>query len=369
MAAKKALDRQRETEENAKYVLADKENETFVLKTETTGGKKIITLKDLKNCTVSIPKDKTVLIKVFVENCTGTSLTISAKLLTSHVELTHCNDITLNANDYTLSTVQIDMCDGVTLNYGKNTFGVVDEFGDCNDRVYHSGVKNLTVNVEGESGKKSVQCDYLKDGAVQIAEASPEEYQFVTQILKDTKELVTDHLIRVGPKFLTQREIDAAGGESAIAAMELSERMAECEKHKADGNAAFSNGEYGQAILLYSMVIDKTQEDANKAKDNKKLHCPKVHVVSLANRSACFLKMGNPEKALVDAEACVNADPGYIKGIFRKGMALHAMGEYEKALPVLAKSLELEPKNKQIKQALQFCEIKLQQELRKRMEG
>ena len=49
------------------------------------------------------------------------------------------------------------------------------------------------------------------------------------------------------------------GGEDAVKAMEISERMAECEKHKTDGNQAFQNGEYGQAILLYSMVIDKTQ--------------------------------------------------------------------------------------------------------------
>jgi len=134
-------------------------------------------------------------------------------------------------------------------------------------------------------------------------------------------------------------------------------------------NSLFVNNRYGQAILLYSMAIDKTQEDATKAMNDPKLHVPKVHVVSLANRSACFLKMGNPEKAFEDAEACLMADPTYLKGIFRKGMALHAMGKYQEALPVLAESLKQEPKNKQIKQALQFCEIKLSQEMRKRMEG
>ena len=120
--------------------------------------------------------------------------------------------------------------------------------------------QNLTINVVSKDGSKMTQhCDYLKDGASQIAEATKEEYQFVTQVLKGSGSLVTDHLIRVGPKFLTQREVDAAGGEDAVKAMEISERMAECEKHKTDGNQAFQNGEYGQAILLYSMVIDKTQ--------------------------------------------------------------------------------------------------------------
>lgn len=77
--------------------------------------------------------------------------------------------------------------------------------------------------------------------------------------------------------------------------------------------------------------------------------------------------MGNPEKAYDDACLCLKNDPTYLKGIFRKGMALHAMGKYEEALPVLAEALKHEPKNKQIKQALSFCEIKMTQEMRKRM--
>ena len=81
-----------------------------------------------------------------------------------------------------------------------------------------------------------------------------------------------------------------------------------------------------------------------------KLHVPKISYVCLANRSACFLKLGHPEKALDDAESCVKLDPSYIKGVFRQGMALHALERFEEAIPVLAKSLEMEPKNKQVKQ-------------------
>jgi len=223
MDAKAALDKHREFEEGAKCIIADKENETINLNAAALEKKKIITLKGLKGCTVNIPQDgKIVLVKVFIEGCENTIVTISARLLTSHVEMTHCNEMTLNANNHVLSTVQLDICDGIVLNYNENTFGVIDEVGDCNDRIYHAGVKNMTVNVSMKDGKKLTQkCDYLTDGAVAIAEASPEEYQFVTQILKETKELVTDRLLRVGPKFLTQREIDASGGETATTALEM----------------------------------------------------------------------------------------------------------------------------------------------------
>ena len=40
------------------------------------------------------------------------------------------------------------------------------------------------------------------------------------------------------------------------------------------------------------------------------------------NRSFCFEKMQEYEKALADAELCVNLCPGWVKGLFRKGRAL-----------------------------------------------
>ena len=189
MATKKALDKQKETEEFAKYIVSDKTSETITLSGPDLSGKKIITLKNLTSCNVSIPKGPSPLIKIFAESCTDTTISLSAKLLTSHLEMTHCNNSTLNVSDSVLSTVQLDLCDGVTINYADGTFGVFDELGDCNDRVYHAGVKDLTVNVERGSETLSQRCDYLNDGAVCIAEASKEEYQFVTQILKQTKKV------------------------------------------------------------------------------------------------------------------------------------------------------------------------------------
>uniref|UniRef100_A0A7S0GC99 Uncharacterized protein n=1 Tax=Proboscia inermis TaxID=420281 RepID=A0A7S0GC99_9STRA len=91
--------------------------------------------------------------------------------------------------------------------------------------------------------------------------------------------------------------------------------------------------------------------------------------VTLSNRSACFLKLGHHEKALADGTEAELLNPQYVKGIFRRGLALHAMKEYQEAIPVLARALAIEPKNKQIKQALQFAEVRMQQEYRKRMEG
>jgi len=41
----------------------------------------------------------------------------------------------------------------------------------------------------------------------------------------------------------------------------------------------------------------------------------------LSNRSLCFIKMGEGDKALVDAEACRALQPYWPKACFRQGIA------------------------------------------------
>ena len=87
--------------------------------------------------------------------------------------------------------------------------------------------------------------------------------------------------------------------------------------------------------------------------------------VVYANRAACFLKLGEHAKALADADAAVAAEPGFVKGHFRRGLALHALGRWKDALPSLGRALEIEPKNKQIREAMKFAEFRLQEDMRK----
>lgn len=86
--------------------------------------------------------------------------------------------------------------------------------------------------------------------------------------------------------------------------------------------------------------------------------------VCYSNRAACFLKLGQHDRALEDANQCVKVHPTFVKGHFRKGLSLHAMKRYPEALPALGRALDLEvPKNKQsikqIKDAIRFAEAKL----------
>ncbi|KAL3817546.1 hypothetical protein ACHAXA_003719 [Cyclostephanos tholiformis] len=168
----------------------------------------------------------------------------------------------------------------------------------------------------------------------------------------------------------------------------------ECiDEQKAKGNEAFAAGEYAQALLFYTMSLDRAAElpDATIVNEilssstssgaigsvsSKHPSTPPSKIeqlyprhIVLSNRSACFLKLGHHEKALTDGIDAERLDPMYVKGIFRKGLALHAMGRYEEAIASLASAQKIEPKNKQIKQALGFAEMRMTQEIRKRMHG
>jgi tetratricopeptide (TPR) repeat protein len=143
----------------------------------------------------------------------------------------------------------------------------------------------------------------------------------------------------------------------------------ECEQLKVRGNEAFGAGEYGQAILHYSLCLDKAQglPDSDTTNSNSPSLFPPD--VLFANRAAAFLKLGQHEKAEADAVRALAINPHNIKATFRHDLALHASGRYTEALPVLASAHKLEPQNQQIKQALQFCEVRREQEHRKRMSG
>ena len=163
----------------------------------------------------------------------------------------------------------------------------------------------------------------------------------------------------------------------------------ECvDEQKARGNEAFAAGEYAQALLFYTIALDRTAElpdaisvnvglgSSSSSSTTTSPSSPPTKVeqlyprhVVLSNRSACFLKLGHHEKALKDGIDAEGLDPTYVKGIFRKGLALHAMGRYEEAIASLASAQKLEPKNKQIKQAIGFAEMRMTQEMRKRMQG
>ncbi|KAJ1266224.1 hypothetical protein BS78_08G134900 [Paspalum vaginatum] len=71
-----------------------------------------------------------------------------------------------------------------------------------------------------------------------------------------------------------------------------------------------------------------------------------------ANRSLCWLRMGDAEPALLDARHCKMLRPRWSKAWYREGAALSMLKDYEGAVDVFTEALKLEPANEEIKKAL-----------------
>lgn len=382
-------------------------------------------------------EDRTIhgIIKCFISNVHNCTIIIKCKLISGSVEMSHCTNVVVRVEkDAYVVTLQADVCENVTVEFrdapsGKNQEHLPGQsriyWGeDKEDRIFHAGVKHLHVKVLRDGFVEYERlCDYEKDGAKAIGNATENEFQFVTSVINE--ELVTEAVMREGAttgenvRAMTERELKESKEKrekAAAMALDMAENMIkfkekgtegvkvtkkevvetvekedeqeeeieevygsmgkeeidsiikECEKNKARGNEAFGTGEYAQAILLYSLALDKADElpDANVPLSAEKQLFPRD--VTLSNRAACFLKMGDHEKGYVDAKKAHEINPKNVKALFRQGLALHAMKRYQEALPILAEAHKLEPKNKQVKEALQFAEVRLTQEMRKRME-
>lgn len=106
---------------------------------------------------------------------------------------------------------------------------------------------------------------------------------------------------------------------------------------KAKGNAAFSAGNFEEAIQFFTQAIDVD---------------PKNHVL-YSNRSASHASLKQYSDALADAQKCVELKPDWAKGYSRLGAAHHGLGNFQDAVQALEKGLSLDPSNEGMRSALE----------------
>ncbi|XP_002156897.3 putative uncharacterized protein DDB_G0282133 [Hydra vulgaris] len=84
----------------------------------------------------------------------------------------------------------------------------------------------------------------------------------------------------------------------------------------AEGAILFKQGEFKKAIESYSLALEIKENDPT----------------CLVARSKCYLKLGDPQKALQDAETVLSQNKDSIKGLCQKAEALYCIGDFEYAL-------------------------------------
>ncbi|XP_020197937.1 uncharacterized protein [Aegilops tauschii subsp. strangulata] len=101
---------------------------------------------------------------------------------------------------------------------------------------------------------------------------------------------------------------------------------------KQQGDDAFKKQDYLNASVFYTQALKMDNFDAKL----------------LSNRSLCWLRMGNGERAFSDAHECTKLCPKWAKAHYRLGAAFMFVKDYNGAYQSLSCALELDPESKEI---------------------
>jgi Ca2+-binding EF-hand superfamily protein len=105
---------------------------------------------------------------------------------------------------------------------------------------------------------------------------------------------------------------------------------------KEQGNEAFKAGKHAEAIDLYSQAIKLDESN---------------HIL-YSNRSAAYLKSGDANKALEDANKCLELKVDFEKGYSLKGSVLHVMKKYNEAITTFEEGLKTFPDSTVLKKQM-----------------
>eukprot|EP00416_Gambierdiscus_australes_P039899 CAMPEP_0171101826 /NCGR_PEP_ID=MMETSP0766_2-20121228/56090_1 /TAXON_ID=439317 /ORGANISM="Gambierdiscus australes, Strain CAWD 149" /LENGTH=371 /DNA_ID=CAMNT_0011561967 /DNA_START=29 /DNA_END=1144 /DNA_ORIENTATION=+ len=258
----------------------------------------------------------TTVVKLMLDRCRNVSIRVLGAITTSTLEVYRCSGLDVELAR-PLGTLQVDECEGkVCLRYAER-----DHVG-C---IYHQNSPGLSI-AWGEAC-----CEVGQAGPVQLCTRLEADGAKTVPVRRDESEYPVDLAGGRAPEQQPEPE----------QAPEAERRQQLAEQRRQAGNDMFRANDFVQAAVHYS---ESLQLDSS------------VGAV-WANRAQCWLKMGDHDKALADAEKCTQVEPANPKGWFRKGMSLHALKRFPEAIPALLEAEKLEPHNKQVVDAIKMAQL------------
>ncbi|XP_037647977.1 tetratricopeptide repeat protein 25 [Sebastes umbrosus] len=105
----------------------------------------------------------------------------------------------------------------------------------------------------------------------------------------------------------------------------------------ADGDWLYVKGEYKKATDSYTTALTVKPDDKT----------------CFVGRSKCYLRIGQAESALQDAEASLKEDKSFFEGLYQKAEALYYIGEFEFALVFYHRGQKLRPQIQEFRLGIQ----------------
>ncbi|CAL8302674.1 unnamed protein product [Merluccius merluccius] len=107
--------------------------------------------------------------------------------------------------------------------------------------------------------------------------------------------------------------------------------------YMAEGDQLYHKGDFMKAVASYTTALILKPGDKN----------------CLVARSRCYLKMGDTDNALRDAETSLKEDKEFFKGLYQKAEALYTMGDLEFALVFYHRGHKLRPELQEFRLGIQ----------------
>lgn len=130
--------------------------------------------------------------------------------------------------------------------------------------------------------------------------------------------------------------------------------MTTVDSIKAFGNEHFKKQDYKMALRKYRKALNYLDVcwDLEDIDQEKSSSLRKTKSQIFTNSSACKLKLGDLEGALLDADFALRDADDNVKAFFRQGQAYMALNDVDAAVESFKKALELEPNDGGIKKEL-----------------
>ena len=141
-----------------------------------------------------------------------------------------------------------------------------------------------------------------------------------------------------GATAATNADVTASESDAGSAGRDAARRS---------GNQAFRAGEYAKAVTCYTVALGGEGATGDGA-----------HTL-FSNRAASYMQLGNHAASLADADRCIELRPMWVKGHYRRGVALEALARYMDARAAFRAAKEVDPGNVDVRKRLAAVETLL----------
>jgi len=142
--------------------------------------------------------------------------------------------------------------------------------------------------------------------------------------------------------------------------MDADEKLQQAEITKEKGTKYFKEEKYTLATKQYKKIINYLDTETSlEGEDEEKRQS--LLLAAHLNMSLCYLKLGDPIKAIQASDKALEMDEKNVKGLFRRGQAKLKVNEYEEALKDFNTLLKYDADNKAAKNHIIMCTKKMKE--------